>query len=216
MKKEILTGASSHLNTVYTQGIYILQMPFSFSNKFLPLHSVSDEAIPEQSEYVKLNFIVVWRPKYNEVRKGRKTCLKKKVPEAIEQAVGATEITVAAKETPKKTTKKATAAPANDFDWEAFETKGFGEGYSKKEKDDLAKIYGETLTTVEEKKVVQGTVVAVNDRDVVLNIGFKSDGLVSSSEFRDTPDLKVGDQVEVYIEEQENAQGQLVLSRRKS
>ena len=144
----------------------------------------------------------------------------KKVPEAIEQAVGATEITVAAKETPKKTTKKttkkATAAPANDFDWEAFETKGFGEGYSKKEKDDLAKIYGETLTTVEEKKVVQGTVVAVNDRDVVLNIGFKSDGLVSSSEFRDTPDLKVGDQVEVYIEEQENAQGQLVLSRRKA
>ncbi|MCL4160314.1 UNVERIFIED_CONTAM: hypothetical protein GTU68_031580, partial [Idotea baltica] len=56
----------------------------------------------------------------------------------------------------------------------------------------------------------------MSDRDVVLNIGFKSDGLVSSSEFRDTPDLKVGDQVEVYIEEQENSQGQLVLSRRKA
>ena len=78
------------------------------------------------------------------------------------------------------------------------------------------KIYEETLTTVEEKKVVHGTVVSMSDRDVVLNIGFKSDGLVSSSEFRDTPDLKVGDQVEVYIEEQENSQGQLVLSRRKA
>lgn len=157
----------------------------------------------------------------------------KKAPEAAEEqvAVEATEATPVAEETPvaepvaeetpkkatKKTSKKkAEAAPADEFDWEAFETKGFGEGYSKKEKEDLAKIYEETLTTVEEKRVVHGTVVAVNDRDVVLNIGFKSDGLVSSSEFRDTPDLKVGDQVEVYIEEQENAQGQLVLSRRKA
>lgn len=134
---------------------------------------------------------------------------------------------VAAKEAPKKATKKkepakkaaakkAEAAPADDFDWEAFETKGFGEGYSKKQKEELAKVYEDTLTTVEEKKVVQGTVVSVNSRDVVLNIGFKSDGLVSASEFRDTPDLKNGDQVEVYIEEQENAQGQLVLSRRKA
>jgi small subunit ribosomal protein S1 len=105
---------------------------------------------------------------------------------------------------------------AGEFDWDAFETKGFGEGYSKKEKEDLSKIYEETLTTVEEKKVVKGAVVSINDRDVVLNIGFKSDGLVGASEFRDTPDLKVGDEVEVYIEEQENSQGQLVLSRRKA
>ena len=84
------------------------------------------------------------------------------------------------------------------------------------ERDNLAKIYEDTLSTIEEKKVIQGTVVSINDRDVVLNIGYKSDGLVSSSEFRDTPDLKVGDQIEVYIEEQENAQGQLVLSRRKA
>ena len=123
---------------------------------------------------------------------------------------------VTAEATATKEAPKAAAAPTEEFDWDAFDKKGFGEGYSSKEKEDLAKIYEDTLTTVEEKKVVHGTVVSMSDRDVVLNIGFKSDGLVSSSEFRDTPDLKVGDQVEVYIEEQENSQGQLVLSRRKA
>lgn len=130
----------------------------------------------------------------------------------VEETVEAT----AAPETPAEEAPKAASAPSDDFDWDAFDKKGFGEGYSAKEKEDLAKIYEETLTTVEEKKVVHGTVVSMSDRDVVLNIGFKSDGLVSASEFRDTPDLKVGDQVEVYIEEQENSQGQLVLSRRKA
>ncbi|GAB5526408.1 MAG: 30S ribosomal protein S1 [Roseivirga sp.] len=130
----------------------------------------------------------------------------------VEETVEAT----AAPETPAKEAPVAASAPNDDFDWDAFDKKGFGEGYSAKEKEDLAKIYEDTLTTVEEKKVVHGTVVSMSDRDVVLNIGFKSDGLVSSSEFRDTPDLKVGDQVEVYIEEQENSQGQLVLSRRKA
>lgn len=80
----------------------------------------------------------------------------------------------------------------------------------------MESLYENTLNTIEEKKVIPGTVVSIGDRDVVLNIGYKSDGLVSSSEFRDTPSLKVGDQIEVYIEEQENAQGQLVLSRRKA
>lgn len=106
--------------------------------------------------------------------------------------------------------------PDPDFDWEAFETKGFGEGYNKKQRTELESIYEETLTTIEEKELVKGTVVGINDRDVILNIGFKSDGLVSSTEFRDIPDLKLGDEVEVFIEEQENANGQLVLSRRKA
>ncbi|MFT6826989.1 MAG: small subunit ribosomal protein S1 [Roseivirga sp.] len=103
-----------------------------------------------------------------------------------------------------------------EFDWEAFEKKGFGEGYSRKKREELAAIYENTLTTIDEKNVVSATIVSINDRDLVLNIGFKSDGLVSASEFRDTPGLKVGDQVEVYIEEQENSLGQLVLSRRKA
>lgn len=103
-----------------------------------------------------------------------------------------------------------------DFDWEKVETKGFGEGYSKEEREQMAQLYGDTLTQIDEKEVVEGTVVGINDRDVILNIGFKSDGLVSVSEFRDLPDLKIGDQVQVFIEEQENANGQLVLSRRKA
>lgn len=103
-----------------------------------------------------------------------------------------------------------------EFNWDDVQPKGFGLDYSKEERQKLEQIYEETLTTVEEKKVVHGTVVGITDRDVILNIGFKSDGLVPLNEFRDTPDLKAGDQVEVYIEEQENALGQLILSRRKA
>ncbi len=103
-----------------------------------------------------------------------------------------------------------------EFDWDKIETKGFGEGYSEKEKAEMASLYEDTLTQIEEKEVVTGVVVGITDRDVILNIGFKSDGLVSSSEFRDLPELKIGDEVQVFIEEQENANGQLVLSRRKA
>ncbi|MDN4165154.1 30S ribosomal protein S1 [Cytophagales bacterium LB-30] len=103
-----------------------------------------------------------------------------------------------------------------DFDWEKFETKGFGEGYSKKEREEMAKMYDNTLTQITEKEVVKGTIVGINSRDVIVNIGFKSDGLVPVTEFRDTPDIKIGDEVEVFIEEQENTNGQLVLSRRKA
>ncbi|OEK01732.1 30S ribosomal protein S1 [Roseivirga sp. 4D4] len=165
----------------------------------------------------------------------------KKAPEAVEETVVAqetqeapaveekVEATEVAEETPvveekpkakkapaKKAAKKEAEPAQEEFDWEAFETKGFGEGYSSKEREDLEALYGDTLNTIEEKKVIHGTVVSITPRDIVLNIGYKSDGLVSSSEFRDTPDLKIGDQIEVYIEEQENAQGQLVLSRRKA
>ncbi len=102
------------------------------------------------------------------------------------------------------------------FDWGSVQAKGFGDGYSDNEKAELIKLYEDTLTEIEEKEVVKGRVVGISDRDVILNIGFKSDGLISSSEFRDLPDLKIGDEVEVYIEEQENANGQLVLSRKKA
>ena len=117
----------------------------------------------------------------------------------------------------KKPAKAKKEEPVQEeFDWDAVDTKGFGEGYTKKEIDDLAKLYDNTLNTITEGEVVKATVVSVNPRDVILNIGFKSDGLVSASEFRDLPDMKPGDEVEVYIEEQENIQGQLVLSRRKA
>ncbi len=153
----------------------------------------------------------------------------KKAPEAVEEkatpqveAAEAQEVAVeealasdAKKESAKKSSAKSQQSP-EDFNWEDFETKGFGEGYSKKKKEELSAMYEDTLNSIEEKQVIKATVVSVGERDVVLNIGYKSDGLVSASEFRDTPDLKVGDQIEVYIEEQENALGQLVLSRRKA
>ena len=111
---------------------------------------------------------------------------------------------------------KLNVTPEEDFNWEEVETGGFGEGYSKDQIDEMSSAYDDTMTRIDEKEVVEGIVVGINDRDVILNIGFKSDGLISSTEFRDIPDLKIGDKVEVYIEEQENRHGQLVLSRRKA
>ena len=103
-----------------------------------------------------------------------------------------------------------------DFNWEKFEIKGFGEGYSKAERAEMEKLYDNTLNEITEKEVIKGTVVGINDKDVIINIGFKSDGLVPRTEFRDLPDLKIGDEVELFIEEQENSLGQLVLSRKKA
>jgi small subunit ribosomal protein S1 len=116
------------------------------------------------------------------------------------------------------TARKASVAKVSleSFDWDAFDRKGFGEGYSQSDRDSLLKLYSGTVTTVSESEVVKGTVVGINDRDVILNIGFKSDGLVPLAEFKDTPDLKIGDVVDLFIEERENAMGQLILSRRKA
>lgn len=102
------------------------------------------------------------------------------------------------------------------FDWDAFDTKGFGEGYSKDKREEMNQMYAGTVTTVNTGEVVQGTVVGINDRDVILNIGFKSDGLVPLAEFKDMTNLKVGDIVDLFIEEREDAMGQLALSRRKA
>ncbi len=103
-----------------------------------------------------------------------------------------------------------------DFDWDAYDRKGLGEGYSKADRDNLTKLYGGSVATINEGEVVQGTIVGINDRDVILNIGFKSDGLVPLAEFKDSANLKIGDVVDLFIEERENAMGQLVLSRRKA
>ncbi len=116
------------------------------------------------------------------------------------------------------TARKATntSVSLENFDWEAFDKKGFGEGYSSKDRQELDKLYGGTIASVNESEVVQGSVVGINDRDVILNIGFKSDGLVPLAEFKDMPNLKIGDIVDLFIEERENTMGQLILSRRKA
>ena len=101
-----------------------------------------------------------------------------------------------------------------DFDWDLVEGKGFGGSYAADVKEKMEAAIEATLNSVTEKEVVKGIVVSKTDREVIINIGFKSDGLVSASEFRDMPDLKPGDEVEVYIENQEDANGQLTLSRK--
>jgi small subunit ribosomal protein S1 len=107
-------------------------------------------------------------------------------------------------------------ASLENFDWDAYERKGLGEGYSQTERDELTRLYGGSIASINEGEVVQGTIVGINDRDVILNIGFKSDGLVPLAEFKDSADLKIGDVVDLFIEERENPMGQLVLSRRKA
>jgi small subunit ribosomal protein S1 len=102
----------------------------------------------------------------------------------------------------------------NDFDWE-LDTKKFG-SYSKDERAKLESMYTTTLNSINKNEIISGTVVSMNTKDVVLNIGFKSDGLVPLSEFRDMPELKIGDTVEVFVEDQEDKNGQLVLSRKRA
>ena len=104
-------------------------------------------------------------------------------------------------------------SPIEDFDWEAFEK---GETAGNKTREELTKTYDESLNTVKDKEVTEGTVISINKREVVVNIGYKSDGIISINEFRYNPDLKVGDKVEVFIENQEDKKGQLILSHKKA
>ncbi|MCH5306520.1 MAG: 30S ribosomal protein S1 [Prevotella sp.] len=102
--------------------------------------------------------------------------------------------------------------PLQDFDWEQYEN-GTMANVSKEELD---KAYDETLNKVSEHQVVDGTVISVDKKEVVVSIGYKSDGIIPASEFRYNPDLKVGDTVEVYVENAEDKKGQLVLSHKKA
>lgn len=102
--------------------------------------------------------------------------------------------------------------PLSDFDWDAFEN-GTSTGISKEE---LENAYDETLNKVSEHQVVEGTVIAADKKEVIVNIGYKSDGIIPAGEFRYNPNLKVGDKVEVYVENQEDKKGQLLLSHKKA
>lgn len=102
--------------------------------------------------------------------------------------------------------------PLDDFNWDEFESgskAGNGEG-------ELTKAYDETLNKIQEHQVVEGTVISIDKKEVAVNIGYKSDGIIPASEFRYNPDLKVGDKVEVYVESQEDKNGQLELSHKKA
>ena len=102
--------------------------------------------------------------------------------------------------------------PLADFNWDEFEN-GSSANVSKQ---DLEKAYDETLNKIQEHQVVEGTVISLDKKEVVVNIGYKSDGIIPASEFRYNPELKAGDKVEVYVENQEDKRGQLVLSHKKA
>jgi small subunit ribosomal protein S1 len=105
---------------------------------------------------------------------------------------------------------------AGDFNWDDFDQAGFGEEYSRDRKKELQSMYDDNLTDITENEVIKGRIVSISDRDVVLDIGFKSDGLVPLNEFRDLDEINPGDEVEVYVENQEDSNGQLILSRKKA
>jgi small subunit ribosomal protein S1 len=111
-------------------------------------------------------------------------------------------------------TNNTANTPSNDFDW-SMDVAGFG-NYSADERKNMEALYENTLSSINEKEIVKGTVVGFTEKEVVLNIGFKSDGLIARTEFRDMPDLKAGDVVEVLLETKEDALGQLILSRKKA
>ncbi len=131
-------------------------------------------------------------------------------PEVAAEATKAENTAKPAKETNKEDAKPEPPA----FDW-SMDDQGFG-NYTDDEKKEMEKLYEGTLSEISENELVKGSVVSITDKDVVLNIGFKSDGLIARTEFRDLPDLKIGDEVEVMIESKEDRLGQLVLSRKKA
>ena len=119
----------------------------------------------------------------------------------------------AAEKAAKKVAPVTTAEPEENFDWDAYENDAV---VPASEKDALTQKYAETLSKVGEKEVVEGPVISMNKREFVVNIGYKSDGIISLNEFRYNPELKVGDKVEVYVETQEDKKGQLTLSHKQA
>ena len=113
----------------------------------------------------------------------------------------------------KKSSLNASVAP-EEFDWDAFE--GNAEIYGNADKASIEAAYDQTLSKVVENEVVEGVVTAISKREVIVNIGYKSEGVIQAPEFRYNPDLKVGDKVEVYVESAEDKKGQLILSHKKA
>ncbi|HZL11214.1 MAG TPA: 30S ribosomal protein S1 [Prolixibacteraceae bacterium] len=136
--------------------------------------------------------------------------------EVVEESVVAEVEETAAPVKVEKETKaaKTVAAEPAEFDWDALEEED--KGFGRRTEKDLESLYEATLTTVQEKEVVEGLVISMNKREVVIDIGYKSDGIVSLNEFRYNPELKPKDLVEVYIESLEDLKGQMILSHKKA
>ena len=147
----------------------------------------------------------------SEVKEEVTDAVKAEAEEETKEEVTGAEVT---EKEEKPAAVSAASEPDEEFDWEGYEK---GDLIKVEEsQDELKKLYDKTLSTISEKEVIEGEVIALNKREVVINIGFKSDGIISRNEFRYNPDLKVGDKVEVYVESQEDKKGQLILSHKKA
>ena len=150
-----------------------------------------------------------------EVKEETPTAEEAKEEAPVEEEVKEEKVVAEKKSAPKKSKKVADPVAADDeFDWDALEADD--EGFGGENRTELEDLYNNTLNTVSEKEVLEGTVISMNKREVVVDIGYKSDGIVSLNEFRYNPDLKVGDSVEVYIESLEDKKGQMILSHKKA
>jgi small subunit ribosomal protein S1 len=140
------------------------------------------------------------------------------VAETVEAPVeeSAAEVTASNEEVtePEKETITASEVEPPEFDWSSIGKKQ--EAYTSTEREKLEEIYDNTMKSIAEHEVLDGTVVAMNNREIVVNIGYKSDGVIPFNETRYNPELKIGDQLEVYVENQEDASGQLILSHKKA
>lgn len=139
----------------------------------------------------------------------KKTTKKEEAPAEVEAAAEEVVAEAPAKEE-KKAVKEVEVAPKEEFDWYAYEN----EGHTEAEKAKLDEVYDSSLTSIEEKEVVDGKVIAMTQKEIVVNVNYKSEGVIPINEFRYNPDLKVGDTVEVFVEQLEDKYGQLVLSHR--
>jgi small subunit ribosomal protein S1 len=172
---------------------------------------VKDEAEPKETEKKeedeKTPEETVSEEK-EEVEAEVKEAEQQKEPEVV------TEETEAKSSEEEESLETEPAPVEEEFNWEKFEMAE--DSYSSEKRTEYEEIYGNTLSKIAVHEVIDGTVIGMNSREVVINIGYKSEGIVSLNEFRYNPDLKVGDKVEVYVESQEDKNGQLILSHKKA
>lgn len=163
--------------------------------------NLQEEVVPTVEETQAAEVVAVEETVVEEVVAEAASVVVEEVVEVIEEAPA------------KVVAAPASVAPEADFDWDAYEK---GDILSAQEKENLKNVYDNTLNAIKDKEVVEGTVISINKREVVVNVGYKSDGVVPMSEFRYNPDLAIGDKVEVYIESQEDKKGQLLLSHKQA
>ncbi|MBG0782977.1 MAG: 30S ribosomal protein S1 [Bacteroidales bacterium] len=144
------------------------------------------------------------------------TVAEKETEVEVEALAETEKVETVAEKTEEKPAKKEKVKPTvpEDFDWDNIGKKR--EVYSKSDREKLEQMYDKTLSSIGDHEVIDGVVVSKNNREVVVNIGFKSDGVIPVNEFRYNPNLKIGDKVEVYVENQEGVNGQLMLSHKKA